>query len=219
MSQRNKATASTSLWLWPSITLCLCVSLQSPSSRWAAFALVICQSYLSSCPVPLLSVSVILLSLSSHPQWMNKYHCWRWRMLQHQKITIVNMQESPFYSIHVNETPSCLLCFFFSFSLSLFLFFHVYPMSHVVNSCGYPGSPGHASVTFSSETIEPGTVATYTCDNGYELLGPPRRTCAENGTWVPSGVPFCGKWYVSISLFLIFFSLHQIPLLGSEVRV
>jgi len=60
-----------------------------------------------------------------------------------------------------------------------------------VELCGYPGSPGHASVAFSSETIEAGTVATYTCDNGYELLGPPRRTCTENGTWIPQGIPFC----------------------------
>lgn len=62
-----------------------------------------------------------------------------------------------------------------------------------VSTCGYPGSPGHASVAFTSETIEAGTIATYTCDNGYELLGPPRRTCTENGTWVPQGIPFCGK--------------------------
>lgn len=61
------------------------------------------------------------------------------------------------------------------------------------NGCGYPGSPAHASVAFTTEAIETGTIATYTCDNGYELLGPPRRTCAENGTWVPQGIPFCGK--------------------------
>ncbi|RWS10699.1 sushi: von Willebrand factor type A: EGF and pentraxin domain-containing protein 1-like protein [Dinothrombium tinctorium] len=58
-------------------------------------------------------------------------------------------------------------------------------------ACGYPGSPAHASVSFTTEFIEIGTVATYTCDNGYELLGPPRRTCSSNGTWVPQGVPFC----------------------------
>lgn len=66
-------------------------------------------------------------------------------------------------------------------------------MCLAVHGCGYPGSPGHASVAFSSETIEPGTVATYTCDNGYELLGPPRRSCSQNGTWEPQGIPFCGK--------------------------
>lgn len=69
-----------------------------------------------------------------------------------------------------------------------------------VSACGYPGSPGHASVAFTSETIEAGTVATYTCDNGYELLGPPRRTCTENGTWVPQGIPFCGELLLKFRL-------------------
>jgi hypothetical protein len=73
---------------------------------------------------------------------------------------------------------------------------------HSVWGCGYPGSPGHASVAFSSETIESGTIATYTCDNGYELLGPPRRTCAENGTWVPPGIPFCGKDSLSLKCYV-----------------
>lgn len=41
--------------------------------------------------------------------------------------------------------------------------------------------------------IQTGTIATYTCDNGYELLGPARRSCNENGTWTPLGIPFCGK--------------------------
>ncbi|XP_023228070.1 uncharacterized protein LOC111628502 [Centruroides sculpturatus] len=59
------------------------------------------------------------------------------------------------------------------------------------NACGYPGSPAHASVAFSSEVITPGTVASYTCDGGFELLGPSRRICNENGTWVPLGIPFC----------------------------
>lgn len=64
--------------------------------------------------------------------------------------------------------------------------------------CGYPGSPAHASIAFTTEAIETGTIATYTCDNGYELLGPPRRTCAENGTWVPQGIPFCGESAIMI---------------------
>lgn len=60
--------------------------------------------------------------------------------------------------------------------------------------CGYPGSPAHASVSFSTERIEPGTVATYTCDNGYELIGPPRKTCQANETWTPAWIPFCGMY-------------------------
>ncbi|XP_054709070.1 uncharacterized protein LOC129218772 [Uloborus diversus] len=59
------------------------------------------------------------------------------------------------------------------------------------DACGYPGSPAHASIAFSSEVIGPSTVATYTCDSGFELLGPARRVCAANGTWIPLGIPFC----------------------------
>lgn len=60
-------------------------------------------------------------------------------------------------------------------------------------TCGYPGSPAHASVTFNTSHVVAGTAASYTCDNGYELLGPPRRLCQANGTWSPVGIPFCGK--------------------------
>jgi len=64
-------------------------------------------------------------------------------------------------------------------------------------TCGYPGSPAHASVTFNTSLIVAGTAASYTCDNGYELLGPPRRLCQANGTWLPVGIPFCGKFHLS----------------------
>ncbi|OTF69435.1 hypothetical protein BLA29_011645 [Euroglyphus maynei] len=60
-------------------------------------------------------------------------------------------------------------------------------------TCSYPGSPAHASVTFTNERMIAGTIATYTCDNGYELLGPSRRLCHQNGTWTPLGIPFCVK--------------------------
>lgn len=60
-------------------------------------------------------------------------------------------------------------------------------------TCGYPGSPAHASVTFNTSLVVAGTAASYACDNGYELLGPPRRICQANGTWSPIGIPFCGK--------------------------
>lgn len=60
-------------------------------------------------------------------------------------------------------------------------------------TCGYPGSPAHASVSFNTTHVVAGTAASYTCHNGYELLGPPRRICQPNGTWSPIGIPFCGK--------------------------
>ena len=67
-----------------------------------------------------------------------------------------------------------------------------------VKSCGYPGSPAHASITLTTDSIGNGTIATYTCDNGYELLGPSRRTCM--GTkWEPIGIPFCGESSTSVT--------------------
>ncbi|XP_012279184.1 uncharacterized protein LOC105699061 [Orussus abietinus] len=73
--------------------------------------------------------------------------------------------------------------------------------------CGYPGAPAHSSVRFTGGGIEDvideqealpkdttlpeGTVATYSCERGFELLGPARRQCNQDGVWVPEGVPFC----------------------------
>lgn len=62
-------------------------------------------------------------------------------------------------------------------------------------NCRFPGSPAHSEVFFSDESLGPGSVATYTCERGFELLGPARRTCT-NGNWVPEGIPFCGKFFL-----------------------
>ena len=59
--------------------------------------------------------------------------------------------------------------------------------------CGFPGAPAHSTVTFSSDSIGPGTVATYSCDRGFELLGPAHKECQGNSTWTPAGIPFCGE--------------------------
>ncbi|XP_046451387.1 uncharacterized protein LOC124199567 isoform X1 [Daphnia pulex] len=72
-----------------------------------------------------------------------------------------------------------------------FLFLSTLMLIHSVTSCGYPGSPSHAVVTFTPDNIRPGTVATYECEPGFELLGPSRRLCSTNGTWTPAGIPFC----------------------------
>ncbi|KAK8742165.1 hypothetical protein OTU49_002153 [Cherax quadricarinatus] len=57
--------------------------------------------------------------------------------------------------------------------------------------CGFPGAPAHSTVSFSDNRLSTDTVATYSCDRGFELLGPARKICAENGTWIPAGIPFC----------------------------
>ncbi|XP_037028180.1 uncharacterized protein LOC119068621 isoform X3 [Bradysia coprophila] len=57
-------------------------------------------------------------------------------------------------------------------------------------SCSFPGSPAHSSVTFSDEALGNGAVASYSCERGFELLGPARRVC-DSGVWIPEGIPFC----------------------------
>lgn len=70
-------------------------------------------------------------------------------------------------------------------------------LSDVSQVCRFPGSPAHSSVFFSNETFIVGTVATYNCERGFELLGPSRRVCDKSGQWLPEGVPFCGKFNVT----------------------
>ncbi|XP_011168469.2 CUB and sushi domain-containing protein 3 [Solenopsis invicta] len=73
--------------------------------------------------------------------------------------------------------------------------------------CGYPGAPAHSSVRFSTRNTDfvideedallnetmllEGTIATYSCERGFELLGPARRECKPDGMWTPESVPFC----------------------------
>lgn len=52
--------------------------------------------------------------------------------------------------------------------------------------------PAHGTVTFSTETLDQDTVASYSCERGFELLGPARRVC-NDGRWMPDGIPFCGE--------------------------
>ena len=87
--------------------------------------------------------------------------------------------------ITINKLNSILRSIIFNFLYLLAL------------KCGFPGAPAHSTVEFSTPTVEPGTVARYTCDRGFELLGPARRMCGTNGTWVPQGIPFCGKYQVT----------------------
>jgi len=58
-------------------------------------------------------------------------------------------------------------------------------------TCGYLGSPAHASVTLNMSLIVASTAASYTCDNGYEPLGLLRRLRQTNGIWLPVRIPLC----------------------------
>lgn len=65
--------------------------------------------------------------------------------------------------------------------------------STTVVRCGHPAVPVNARLSLSSsaDLIIPGTVATYSCDEGYELFGSETTICSTSGIW--SGeLPFCG---------------------------
>lgn len=72
-----------------------------------------------------------------------------------------------------------------------FIFLYFFP--GLSATCHFPGAPAHSRVTFSDETLTDGTIASYECERGFELLGPTRRVCGANGKWTPDGIPFCGE--------------------------
>lgn len=69
--------------------------------------------------------------------------------------------------------------------------------------CGHPAVPPNARVSLSVNTdIVPGTVATYECDDGYELFGPHQRECTLRGDWTAEP-PFCGTKHFSNAKLII----------------
>ncbi len=86
-----------------------------------------------------------------------------------------------------------------------------YDIVSALSDCGFPGAPAHSSVEFSTGSdVRAGTVARYSCDRGFELLGPARRICGRNGTWTPQGIPFCGK--EEVEKYRCFSQLARFPL-------
>ena len=55
------------------------------------------------------------------------------------------------------------------------------PLFTIVAVCGFLPDPENGSVTISGPTL--GSVATYSCDTGYDLIGDMERVCQDNGTW------------------------------------
>ncbi|XP_017114187.1 uncharacterized protein LOC108137139 isoform X1 [Drosophila elegans] len=75
-------------------------------------------------------------------------------------------------------------------ALALALTLALAQAQNIDEGCSFPGSPAHSSVVFSNANLTQGTVASYSCERGFELLGPARRVC-DKGQWVPEGIPFC----------------------------
>ena len=47
--------------------------------------------------------------------------------------------------------------------------------------CGDPGRPVNGIVNFSNTTKE--SIANYSCNEGYTLVGATKRICQSNGSW------------------------------------
>ena len=54
-----------------------------------------------------------------------------------------------------------------------------------MKDCGGLSTPNNGGVTYSDSTTYQ-SVATYSCDTGFELDGDRRRTCSAQGTWTGS---------------------------------
>ena len=72
--------------------------------------------------------------------------------------------------------------------LTIFLFLII---PSIVVDCGPLGNPINGQVDMSSGTTFMST-ATYTCNAGYNLIGPISRTCGSDGVWLPAA-PACER--------------------------
>ena len=54
-----------------------------------------------------------------------------------------------------------------------------------VISCGVPDLPlvNSNGLNVNYSTVTYGSIVTYSCKVGYNLVGSPNRTCMESGTW------------------------------------
>ena len=62
-----------------------------------------------------------------------------------------------------------------------------YANNYIVD-CGDPDSPANGDVSYTTTTE--GSVADYSCDEGYDLNGVTQRICQSNNTW-SGDVPTC----------------------------
>ena len=64
----------------------------------------------------------------------------------------------------------------------------MYLLSFSVVDCLSLAAPSNGQVSLTATTF--GSVAMYTCEEGYLLMGVPIRQCQANGTWSEEE-PFC----------------------------
>ena len=63
---------------------------------------------------------------------------------------------------------------------------------HVVISCPILDDPMFGSVSYESEEREVGSIASYSCQDHYTLIGATNVTCLETSLW-SEGVPTCER--------------------------
>ena len=63
-----------------------------------------------------------------------------------------------------------------------------YTVTSIIGSCDYLSSPRYGRVSVTTRDV--GGRATYTCNNGFRLVGLSNRTCLSNGSWSGSQ-PIC----------------------------
>ena len=75
-----------------------------------------------------------------------------------------------------------------------FIIANVYVPSTVVN-CGSLNDPENGKVTVKDTFL--GSVANYSCDPGYALIGDAMRTCLGDGTWFGNQPTCTSKYFLS----------------------
>ena len=64
-------------------------------------------------------------------------------------------------------------------------------------SCGDPGVPMNGSVSSNGTFVT--SIAEFTCDFGFELIGNSQRVCHPDGTW-SNMVPECRRKLLAVEL-------------------
>ena len=67
----------------------------------------------------------------------------------------------------------------------------MFVFSYIAISCGRLDSPTNGKVVLSG--ITPGSVATYSCNSGFQLRGNEKRKCQNNGQWGGNAAVCRGK--------------------------
>ena len=71
-------------------------------------------------------------------------------------------------------------------------------MSVTVVDCGNLMDPANGAVSLTTTTYN--SVATYSCNDGYTLVGDTSRTCLDDGSWSGTA-PTCTGMYVKVTTF------------------